>query len=59
MSQENETKEKMLERLTPAHMRFMLISHIQREAVSFIEILSQTKNPFRKKLLMPNIKFNV
>ncbi len=31
----------MLAQLTVAHMRIMLISHIEREAVSFIEILSQ------------------
>jgi hypothetical protein len=65
MSEENETREKILQQLTPASMRIMLISHIQREAVSFIEILFQTislfffENPSRKKLLMLNIKFNV
>jgi hypothetical protein len=41
ISEGNEAKRKMLAQLTVAHMRIMLISHIEREAVSFIEILSQ------------------
>ena len=40
LSEDNETKEKMFQGLTPESMRTMLILQIQREDVSFIEILS-------------------
>jgi hypothetical protein len=34
ISEGNETKRKMLEQLTPAHMKIMLISHVERELVN-------------------------
>jgi len=40
LSEDNETKEKMFQGLTLESMRTMLILQIQREDVSFIEILS-------------------
>lgn len=40
LSEDNETKQKMFQGLTPENMRTMLILQIQREDVSFIEILS-------------------
>ena len=40
LSEDNETKEKMFQGLTSESMRTILILQIQREDVSFIEILS-------------------